>query len=195
MFHSPTGSLSVKKILELPLGGDDLPIAYPAVRFHLYRVYIQNNGQPSAQELVRTATWSSEEVEAAYQQRGDSTTVETVLSFTGLEQYAPNGSLYLYHVEEDKSFLGGYDTWCGPGDLEAQDVTGDGYTVGGLLPHEEREEADATFLNSRKAVQTEFVTLTAKKPGRTLTTPSVCVRMPPMKRGKMVHWSPSSGSL
>ena len=103
-----------------------MPIAYPAVRFHLYRVYIQNNGQPSAQELVRTATWSSEEVEAAYQQRGDSTTVETVLSFTGLEQYAPNGSLYLYHVEEDKSFLGGYDTWCGPGDLEAQDVTGDG---------------------------------------------------------------------
>ena len=163
VFHSPTGSLSVKKILELPLGGDDLPIAYPAVRFHLYRVYIQNNGQPSAQELVRTATWSSEEVEAAYQQRGDSTTVETVLSFTDLEQYAPNGSLYLYHVEEDKSFLGGYDTWCGPGDLEAQDVTGDGYTVGGLLPHEEREEADATFLNSRKAVQTEFVTLTGQK--------------------------------
>ena len=163
VFHSPTGSLSVKKILELPLGGDDLPIAYPAVRFHLYRVYIQNNGQPSAQELVRTATWSSEEVEAAYRQRGDSTTVETVLSFTGLEQYAPNGSLYLYHVEEDKSFLGGYDTWCGPGDLEAQDVTGDGYTVGGLLPHEEREEADATFLNSRKAVQTEFVTLTGQK--------------------------------
>ena len=155
--------IQVKKILELPLGGDDLPIAYPAVRFHLYRVYIQNNGQPSAQELVRTATWSSEEVEAAYQQRGDSTTVETVLSFTGLEQYAPNGSLYLYHVEEDKSFLGGYDTWCGPGDLEAQDVTGDGYTVGGLLPHEEREEADATFLNSRKAVQTEFVTLTGQK--------------------------------
>lgn len=163
VFHSPTGSLSVKKILELPLGGDDLPIAYPAVRFHLYRVYIQNNGQPSAQELVRTATWSSEEVEAAYRQRGDSTTVETVLSFTDLEQYAPNGSLYLYHVEEDRSFLGGYDTWCGPGDLEAQDVTGDGYTVGGLLPHEEREEADATFLNSRKAVQTEFVTLTGQK--------------------------------
>ncbi|WP_287227026.1 Cna B-type domain-containing protein [Oscillibacter sp.] len=163
MFHSPTGSLSVKKILELPLGGDDLPIAYPAVRFHLYRVYIQNNGQPSAQELVRTATWSSEEVEAAYRQRGDSTTVETVLSFTDLEQYAPNGSLYLYHVEEDKSFLGGYDTWCGPGDLEAQDVTGGGYTVGGLLPHEEREEADATFLNSRKAVQTEFITLTGQK--------------------------------
>lgn len=98
-------------------------------------------------------------------------------------------------MEEDESFLGGYDTWCGPGDLEAQDVTGDGYTVGGLLPHEEREEADATFLNSRKAVQTEFVTLTAKKPGRTFTTPSVCVRMPPMKRGKMVHWSPLSGSL
>lgn len=163
VFHSPTGSLSVKKILELPLGGDDLPIAYPAVRFHLYRVYIQNNGQPSAQELVRTATWSSEEVEAAYRQRGDSTTVETVLSFTDLEQYAPNGSLYLYHVEEDKSFLGGYDTWCGPGDLEAQDVTGGGYTVGGLLPHEEREEADATFLNSRKAVQTEFITLTGQK--------------------------------
>lgn len=112
---------------------------------------------------MRTAIWSSKEVEAAYRQRGDSTTVETVLSFTGLEQYAPNGSLYLYHVEEDKSFLGGYDTWCGPGDLEAQDVTGGGYTVGGLLPHEEREEADATFLNSRKAVQTEFVTLTGQK--------------------------------
>ena len=135
-----------------------MPIAYPAVRFHLYRVYIQNNGQPSAQELVRTATWSSEEVEAAYQQRGDSTTVETVLSFTGLGSMRPTARCTSIMWREDKSFLGGYDTWCGPGDLEAQDVTGDGYTVGGLLPHEEREEADATFLNSRKAVQTEFVT-------------------------------------
>ena len=39
VYNSPTGSLSVKKILELPTDEEGDPIAYPAVRFHLYRTY------------------------------------------------------------------------------------------------------------------------------------------------------------
>lgn len=98
-------------------------------------------------------------------------------------------------MEEDRSFLGGYDTWCGPGDLEAQDVTGGGYTVGGLLPHEEREEADATFLNSRKAVQTEFITLTGQKAWEDFHDAFGLRPDAPYEEGKDGTLSPSSGSL
>ena len=62
VYNSPTGSLSVKKILELPTDEEGDPIAYPAVRFHLYRTYTKNSGRTSEQELVQTITWSSQEV-------------------------------------------------------------------------------------------------------------------------------------
>lgn len=162
VYNSPTGSLSVKKILELPTDEEDVPIAYPAVRFHLYRTYTKNSGETSEQELVQTITWSSQEVREAYQEQGQAT-VEKTLTFEGLAQYAPNGSKYVYQIEEDQDFLGGYETKCGPGDLEENEITGGGYIVGGLLPHQPEGEADATFWNRREDPQTEFVTLTGTK--------------------------------
>ena len=162
VYNSPPGSLSVKKILELPTDEEDVPIAYPAVRFHLYRTYTKNSGETSEQELVQTITWSSQEVREAYQEQGQAT-VEKTLTFEGLAQYAPNGSKYVYQIEEDQDFLGGYETKCGPGDLEENEITGGGYIVGGLLPHQPEGEADATFWNRREDPQTEFVTLTGTK--------------------------------
>ena len=162
VYNSPTGSLSVKKILELPTDGEGDPIAYPAVRFHLYRTYTKNSGEPSEQELVQTITWSSQDVREAYQTQGK-LTVETTLTFEGLARYAPNGSEYVYQIKEDQDFLGGYETKCGRGDLEENEITGGGYIVGGLLPHQPEGEADATFWNRREEPQTEFVTLTGTK--------------------------------
>ena len=162
VYNSPTGSLSVKKILELPTGEEDVPIAYPAVRFHLYRTYTKNSGETSEQELVQTITWSSQDVREAYQTQGK-LTVETTLTFEGLAQYAPNGSEYVYQIEEDQDFLGGYETKCGPGDLDADSADlQSGAAVGDLLPDEDRN-ADATFWNRREDPQTEFVTLTGTK--------------------------------
>ena len=162
VYNSPTGSLSVKKILELPTDEEGDPIAYPAVRFHLYRTYTKNSGETSEQELVQTITWSSQEVREAYQEQGQAT-VETTLTFEGLAQYAPNGSEYVYQIEEDQDFLGGYETKCGPGDLDADsEALQNGAAVEDLLPDEDRN-ADATFWNRREDPQTEFVTLTGTK--------------------------------
>ena len=162
VYNSPTGSLSVKKILELPTDEEGDPIAYPAVRFHLYRTYTKNSGEMSEQELVQTITWSSQEVQEAYQEQ-EQATVEKTLTFEGLAQYAPNGSEYVYQIEEDQDFLGGYETKCGPGDLDADsEALQNGAAVEDLLPDEDRN-ADATFWNRREDPQTEFVTLTGTK--------------------------------
>lgn len=162
VYNSSTGSLSVKKILELPTDEEGDPIAYPAVRFHLYRTYTKNSGETSEQELVQTITWSSQEVQEAYQEQGQAT-VEKTLTFEGLAQYAPNGSEYVYQIEEDQDFLGGYETKCGRGDLDADgEALQNGAAVEDLLPDEDRN-ADATFWNRREAPQTEFVTLTGTK--------------------------------
>lgn len=162
VYNSPTGSLSVKKILELPTDEEGDPIAYPAVRFHLYRTYTKNSGETSEQELVQTITWSSQEVREAYQEQGQAT-VEKTLTFEGLAQYAPNGSKYVYQIEEDQDFLGGYETKCGPGDLDADsEALQNGAAVEDLLPDEDRN-ADATFWNRREDPQTEFVTPTGTK--------------------------------
>ena len=162
VYNSPTGSLSVKKILELPTDEEGDPIAYPAVRFHLYRTYTKNSGEMSEQELVQTITWSSQEVQEAYQEQ-EQATVEKTLTFEGLAQYAPNGSEYVYQIEEDQDFLGGYETKCGRGDLDADsEALQNGAAVEDLLPDEDRN-ADATFWNRREDPQTEFVTLTGTK--------------------------------
>ena len=162
VYNSPTGSLSVKKILELPTDEEGDPIAYPAVRFHLYRTYTKNSGEMSEQELVQTITWSSQEVQEAYQEQ-EQATVEKTLTFEGLAQYAPNGSEYVYQIEEDQDFLGGYETKCGPGDLDADSADlQSGAAVEDLLP-DENKNADATFWNRREDPQTEFVTLTGTK--------------------------------
>ena len=141
------GSLSVKKLLYLPMAKDGerwAPEAYPAVTFELTRTYTKNDGTTSPAETVDTMTWSSEAVRDEYEsqaggllskiesfftgnpvtvngsqvdENGDFEPLENVITFEALEIYAPNGSPYVYTVKEVKSSLNGYDTWAVEGDV------------------------------------------------------------------------------
>ena len=119
--------MAVKKHLFLPDYGDGK--AFPSVRFELTRTYTKNDGAPSDPETVGTYTWSSAEVQAAWealstdeQKQG---LVTGVLNFGEQEIYAPNGSRYTYTVREIKDNLNGFDTWGAAGDLEADIVMED----------------------------------------------------------------------
>lgn len=146
------GSLSVKKLLYLPMAKDGerwAPEAYPAVTFELTRTYTKNDGTTSPAETVDTMTWSSEAVRDEYERQaggllskiasfftGDPVTVngsqvdengdfeplENVITFEALEIYAPNGSPYVYTVKEVKSSLNGYDTWAVEVDVAIEDA-------------------------------------------------------------------------
>ena len=93
----------------------------------LSRTYVKNDGETSEPEVVGTLTWTSQEVEAAYQAaKAEGKTVqylEYIFVFDeGVNLYAPNGSQYTYTVEEihtlnGQAFLVGYTTTCGGGDL------------------------------------------------------------------------------
>ena len=134
------GSLSFKKYLQLP--GDDV---YPAVRFDLYRTWVDNAGneQPGSTthepgEYVTTVTWSSEKVEEAAAGNGNVAT--WTHTFEDLPLYAPNGSPYTYILVEDKTgFLEGYDTWAQEGDktlagMQGLDDGAQSVQVGNLKP-------------------------------------------------------------
>lgn len=146
------GSLSVKKLLYLPMAKDGerwAPEAYPAVTFELTRTYTKNDGTTSPAETVDTMTWSSEAVRDEYEsqaggllskiasfftgdpvtvngsqvdENGDFEPLEKVITFEALEIYAPNGSPYVYTVKEVKSSLNGYDTWAVEGDVAIEDA-------------------------------------------------------------------------
>ena len=156
------GSLSFKKYLQLP--GDGV---YPAVRFDLYRTWVDNAGneQPGSTthepgEYVTTETWSSEEVKAA---AGNGNVATWTHTFEDLPLYAPNGSPYTYILVEDKTgFLEGYDTWVVTGDKELAVMQGLGaeaqsVQIGDLrpTPYDENGESEttqiaaATFYNER----------------------------------------------
>ena len=134
------GSLSFKKYLQLP--GDGV---YPAVRFDLYRTWVDNAGneQPGSTthepgEYVTTVTWSSEKVEEAAAGNGNVAT--WTHTFEDLPLYAPNGSPYTYILVEDKTgFLEGYDTWVQEGDktltgMQGLDDGAQSVQVGNLKP-------------------------------------------------------------
>ena len=156
------GSLSFKKYLQLP--GDGV---YPAVRFDLYRTWVDNAGneQPGSTthepgEYVTTVTWRSEEVKAA---AGNGNVATWTHTFEDLPLYAPNGSPYTYILVEDKTgFLEGYDTWAQEGDKTLADMQKLGaeaqsVQIGDLrpTPYDENGEpettqiAAATFYNER----------------------------------------------
>lgn len=146
------GSLSVKKLLYLPMAKDGerwAPEAYPAVTFELTRTYTKNDGTTSPAETVDTMTWSSEAVRDEYEsqaggllskiasfftgdpvtvngsqvdENGDFEPLEKVITFEALEIYAPNGSPYVYTVKEVKSSLNGYDTWAVERDVAIEDA-------------------------------------------------------------------------
>lgn len=110
-YESVKGATAVKKFLELPIGQNGQPEAFPAVTFVLTRVY-QANGGLSEPETVQRLTWSSAQVREAYEKAQDkSAPLEVTLRFENLDIYAPNGAEYQYAITEDKTYLSGYDTW------------------------------------------------------------------------------------
>ena len=116
-YESVKGATAVKKFLELPMDASGQPEAFPAITFVLTRTYRAQDGTTSASETVQRLTWSSAEVQAAYQAAQNKTTpLEVTLRFENLDIYAPNGEAYQYAISEDKQALGGYDTWGMPGD-------------------------------------------------------------------------------
>ena len=147
-YESVKGSLSVKKLLYLPMveqGGEWTPEAFPAVTFELWRTYTENDGTASAPEKVDSRTWTSEQVKDAYNSEagnildrlvsfftgdpvgadeeridadGNFEPLENIISFEDLDIYAPNGSKYVYSVREVKDNLNGYDTWVAGNDVE-----------------------------------------------------------------------------
>lgn len=86
----------MKKFLELPTDENGKPTAYPAVQFTLDRRYIKNDGTLSDWEKdVQTVTWTSKEVEAAYEANSDNKLLEQCSpsrTWTTMPQRAPGGS-------------------------------------------------------------------------------------------------------
>lgn len=141
--------LSAKKYLTVPADQD----VYPAVKMELTRTYTKNDGTPSRPETVSTLIWSAADVKTAVESgtpnTNDMVTVEYTFTWNYLPVYAPNGSMYQYTVTEDKSQLGGFDTWAAEGNLTADTIKTDSnkkVEVGNLTADNDND-IDATFLN------------------------------------------------
>ena len=125
-YASETGSLSFQKYLKLADQN-----TYPAVYFRISRTYTTNTGTTSDVEYIRVSpdeedpyhwmkddegdeylVWSSEEVEKTAGNSTDSSWLQGIFTLDGLERYAPNGSEYVYTIEEVTGYLNGYDTWA-----------------------------------------------------------------------------------
>lgn len=146
--------LSAKKYLTVPADQD----VYPAVKMELTRTYTKNDKTTSNPETVSTLIWSAADVKTAVKTAVDNSTspnsdgtvtVEHTFTQDGLPVYAPNGSRYQYTFTEDKSQLGGFDTWAAAGDLPATEIKIDHnkkVEVGNLTADNDND-IDATFLN------------------------------------------------
>ena len=172
-----TGKLQVKKILTIPAGTTADNGGFPAVQFTLTRSYQVGENWVEETGFAVTKTIDSGTVQAAFEaakgegSEGPVTFELGLVAFDNLPLYAPNGSKYLYTVEETGG-LGGYLTYAAQGDVAVGTLydMAEGTSVAGLVPHqdendgegEEQAGADATFYNKRQDTQ-ETVTLTGTK--------------------------------
>lgn len=166
VYKSPTGALKIKKFLAVPMDENGEPV-FPAVTFKLTRTYTGNDRNPiEDEEFSRTITWGSEEVEETYNKNENLAYLEWVGAFEDLELYAPNGSEYVYTVEEVKTELQGYQTWVAAGDVDVDEVNKEGIKVENLKPDKNTTKGDAevkaTFKNEQDSNK-ETVTLTGEK--------------------------------
>lgn len=166
VYKSPTGALKIKKFLAVPMDENGEPV-FPAVTFKLTRTYTGNDRNPiEDEEFSRTITWGSEEVEETYNKNENLAYLEWVGAFEDLELYAPNGSEYVYTVEEVKTELQGYQTWVAAGDVGVNAVNKEGTKVENLKPDKEATKEDAevkaTFKNKQYSNK-DTVTLTGEK--------------------------------
>lgn len=142
---------------------------YPAVTMVLSRTYTTSKNVPSSPETVQTLVWSAKDVadavEGATSTTGEMVTVAHTFTFDNLPVYAPNGSTYVYTITEDKSHLGGFDTWAANGNVTAEGLevdTNKGQTSVGNLTAAADETIDASFLN-KPVTSPDSIQLTGKK--------------------------------
>ncbi|MCO8193852.1 Cna B-type domain-containing protein [Anaerofustis sp. NSJ-163] len=166
-YNSKKGELSIKKFMELSFDENGDPKAFPGVTFTLYRTYTKNDGTTSQKEAVMYKTWTANEVQNAYETKHllglnpdagtDADPLEKEILFEDLDIYAPNGSKYVYSVEENKNYLGGIDNWVVNTDFEKENIpniktdTYAGIETGDLYPSSESlfgPAPSATFVNA-----------------------------------------------
>ena len=153
--YSPkTGSLTVRKHLYLP----DDPKGFPAITFRVtqYASYMTEDGTYEATGWSREQVLSAEAVESLYDNKTEGAEYVTgTVTFEELPLYAPDGTEYLYSVEEVKDELQGYDTWALKGNKTVEDfdeltAASQETIVKDLKPVTDSEDpqlAQATFLN------------------------------------------------
>lgn len=164
-YNPATAQLSAVKYLTVPQGLE----SYPAITLQLTRTYTTNDETPSESLTVQTQTWNAAEVKTAVAAATDTdgdgnVTIQHTFTFKNLPVYAPNGSEFVYTITEDKSSLGGYDTWAASGNKSVEELEKDAYkgatSVGDLRPDKD-SGIDASFLN--KPGDPGTITLTGDK--------------------------------
>lgn len=143
---------------------------YPAVTMVLSRTYTTNSGKQSSPETVQTLVWTADAVKKAVAEAtpttGEMVTVKHTFTFDKLPVYAPNGSKYVYTITEDKSHLGGFDTWAASQEVSAEALEADnnkkGQTSVTGLTATETDDIDASFLN-KPVTPSDTIQLTGKK--------------------------------
>ncbi|WP_454942394.1 Cna B-type domain-containing protein [Evtepia sp.] len=158
------GGLKVKKILSLPADTTADNGGFPSVSFTLKRTYTLSNKEQSKEETVSTLTWTSEQVQEAFAEaKGDATDstpvlLEHVFEVTGLPIYAPNGSKYVYSIQENTGNLGGYLTYAAEGDVEVSGFQNaeTSAEIGNLAPVKVTAEGDEATATEGLKVQATF---------------------------------------
>ena len=135
----------------------------PAVTMKLMRTYTGNDRNPSDPEEVDQCVLTFDDAEQDEFYSASHT-------FENLPYYAPNGSPYQYYVVEDKTHLGGFDTWVTKGDVETADIAN--ITYGAAVAEKDSQvkseavdldvDNTVTFVNIPK-VDPETVAVTGKK--------------------------------
>lgn len=150
-YEPDTAQLSAVKYLTVPKGLE----SYPAITLQLTRTYTTNEGNTSESLTVQTQTWNAADVKTAVAAATDTdgngnVTIQHTFTFENLPVYAPNGSEFVYTITEDKSSLGGYDTWAASGNKSVEELENEAYkgatSVGDLRPDKDSGIA-ASFLN------------------------------------------------
>lgn len=166
-YDPDVGGLKVKKILSLPADTTADNGGFPAVRFTLKRTYTTSDGDEVIENVSvkdNALTWSSADVQAAFTKakeaspNTDPVLLEHEFVVNDLPIYAPNGSKYVYSIQENTGNLGGYLTYAEEGDVEVYNAssivndTNKVLVINGLEPQKvttttEGGEATATELD------------------------------------------------
>ena len=161
------GGLKVKKILSLPADTTVENGGFPTVSFTLKRTYTLSSGETKTETVSgknSELTWSSAAVQAAFEEATkDTNSTDPVLLehefvVNDLPIYAPNGSKYVYSIQENTGYLGGYLTYAADGDVEVSAFTGEETSteIDNLAPEKVTTEGDEATATKDLKVQATF---------------------------------------